>query len=57
MLRSHMVSPSFLGKTCCWTDTNLLPVDEDYYSDEDDQDPSGMDDSDDTRSLASEDDG
>jgi hypothetical protein len=39
------------------TDINLSPVDEDYYSDEDDQDPSGMDDPDDTRSLASEDDG
>jgi hypothetical protein len=32
-------------------------VDEDYYSDEDDPEPLGMDESDDTRSVASEDDG
>jgi hypothetical protein len=39
------------------TDSNLSPVDEDYYSDQEDQDPLCMDESDDTRSLASEDDG
>jgi hypothetical protein len=31
--------------------------DKDYYSDEDDQDPLDMDESDDTRSLGSKDDG
>jgi hypothetical protein len=39
------------------TDSNLSPGDEDYYSDEDDPEPLSMDESADTRSLASEDDG
>jgi hypothetical protein len=34
-----------------------MQVDEDYYSDEDDQEPLGTDASDDTHSLASQDDG
>jgi hypothetical protein len=44
-----------MGKSFCFTHSNLLPVDDgDYYSD---QDPLGMEESNDTRSLASEDDG
>jgi hypothetical protein len=42
-------------------DDNVSPVDdeddEDYYSGQEDQDPLGMDESDDTRMLSSEDDG
>jgi hypothetical protein len=59
ILCSLTVSPPSLGKPCCLTDSDLSSVDEDYYSDEDNQESLGMDqdESDDIRSLGSEDDG
>jgi hypothetical protein len=51
-----MVSQPSRGKLFCLIESNLLPVDdEDFYSDEDDQDTSGMDGSDDMLILATED--
>jgi hypothetical protein len=38
-------------------DSNLSPVDEDYYLDEDDPKPLDMDESDDIHNLAGQDDG
>jgi hypothetical protein len=61
ILCSLTVSPPSVGKPCCLTDDNVSPVDdkddEDYHSDQEDQDPLGMNDSDDTRGLASKNDG